>query len=111
MCGLNFGLVTAAHIDPVATVDSVDEVWNGLCLCPNHHAAFDSYRLWINPTTGEIRLHPDLAQASDLPGDRAIREMIGSSIERPATPQERPRAEMFQRRYALPAAQRGYAWV
>jgi hypothetical protein len=92
-------------------VGSVDEVWNGLCLCPNHHAAFDAYRLWINPTTGEIRLHPDLEQTTDSPGDRAIAETVGSRIERPITPQDRPRPDMFQRRYELPAAQRGYAWV
>lgn len=101
----------AGNYQPTTAVDSVREVWNGPCLCPNHHAAFDSYWLWINPTTGEIRLYPDLAQASGSPGDRAITETIGTRIERPATPQERPRADMFQRRYALPAAQRGYAWV
>jgi putative restriction endonuclease len=40
ICGLDLGIIHAAHIIPVEEVGT-DEADNGIALCPNHHAAFD----------------------------------------------------------------------
>lgn len=40
ICGLNLGIIHAAHIVPVEE-RGTDEANNGIALCPNHHAAFD----------------------------------------------------------------------
>lgn len=42
VCGLQLGLVEAAHIVPVAWPGSTDETSNGIALCRNHHKAYDS---------------------------------------------------------------------
>jgi putative restriction endonuclease len=42
MCGLQLGLVEAAHILPVAADGSTDETSNGVALCSLHHDAFDA---------------------------------------------------------------------
>ncbi len=110
MCGLNFGLVVAAHIYPVAAAGSFDEVWNGLCLCPNHHHAFDNHRIWIDPDTGEIKAHPHLRTAT-TPGDRAIVDTLHRTIQRPTDPTGHPRPEMFRQRYAQPDFRDRYDWI
>lgn len=40
ICGLDLGIVEAAHIVPVAE-QGTDEPSNGIALCANHHTAFD----------------------------------------------------------------------
>jgi len=40
-CGVSMGLVEAAHLEPFA-VSKNNSTANGVCLCPNHHAAFDA---------------------------------------------------------------------
>jgi predicted restriction endonuclease len=62
MCGINLGLVSGAHILPVSSVSSVDEVWNGIALCENHHRAFDSHRLWVEPGNRALKIHPDILE-------------------------------------------------
>lgn len=49
LCGLQFGLVQAAHIVPVSEADSTDETSNGVALCPTCHAAFDKNLLGLLP--------------------------------------------------------------
>ena len=110
MCGLNFGLVVAAHIHPVAAPGSVDEVRNGLCLCPNHHQAFDNHRIWVNPDTGEIKVHP-LLRTATTPGDRAVVDTLHPAIQLPADRAARPRPDMFRQRYAQPEFLGKYDWV
>ena len=48
VCDAQLDIVEAAHIIPVSEEGSVDEVWNGISLCPNHHTLFDSRLLLIN---------------------------------------------------------------
>jgi putative restriction endonuclease len=48
VCNTQLDIVEAAHIIPVSEDGSVDEVWNGISLCPNHHTLFDSRLLLIN---------------------------------------------------------------
>jgi putative restriction endonuclease len=41
VCGLQLELVEASHIIPVSHPRSNDSIKNGLCLCRNHHKAYD----------------------------------------------------------------------
>lgn len=47
-CGVQLGLVQAAHILPVPEEGSTDEASNGLCLCATCHAAFDANLLGLD---------------------------------------------------------------
>lgn len=40
ICGIQLGLVQAAHIDPVSK-KGTDEITNGIALCMSHHRAYD----------------------------------------------------------------------
>jgi putative restriction endonuclease len=48
VCGMQLGLLDAAHIIPVADPRSTDEVVNGVAMCKLHHFAFDSNLLSFN---------------------------------------------------------------
>ena len=58
VCGVALKLVDAAHIIPVATPGSTDEVTNGLALCRLHHAAFDTALLGVLPDY-RVAIYPD----------------------------------------------------
>lgn len=49
ICGLQLGLVEGAHIIPARVENGVDEVWNGIALCANHHKLFDASALIVTP--------------------------------------------------------------
>jgi HNH endonuclease len=109
-CGLNFGLVEGAHIYPVQAPASVDEVWNGLALCSNHHSAFDRHLLWVDPHTRTVRVHPKiLASAADNAAARLFSEMTYSELLAPASESSLPRQEMFERRYEF--FDEKYSWA
>lgn len=48
VCNAQLNIAEAAHIIPISEEGSVDEVWNGICLCPNHHTLFDLRLLLIS---------------------------------------------------------------
>lgn len=99
MCGLGLGLVESAHILPVAAAESVDEVSNGLALCANHHRAFDRHRIWIDPTSRQVRVHPDMVGASSTEADG---QFIGTTYDElvvPPTAPEQPHAAFLRARY------------
>jgi hypothetical protein len=98
MCGLDFSLVEGAHIYPVAAPGSEDEVWNGLALCRNHHAAFDAHLVHIDPTSARLTLHPDLFVDTSA-GCKAFVGATFSELVLPGKQGLRPRREMFERRY------------
>ena len=100
MCGLNLGLVEGAHIYPVAAPGSPDNEWNGLALCGNHHIAFDSHRIWVDPVDRSLRLHP--LTIRDGERSAASREFLDATLDRLREPSQRgfsPHAKMFHRRY------------
>jgi HNH endonuclease len=88
MCGLY----------PVAAPGSEDEVWNGLALCRNHHAAFDAHLVYIEPTSARVSLHPDLLIDTSA-GCKAFVGATFSELALPGKQSLRPRREMFERRY------------
>jgi hypothetical protein len=102
MCGLDADLVEAAHIYPVSGPGSVDEPWNGIALCPNHHEAFDRHLLAVQPVTLDIIFSPTLlAHAREFV---PMQIFIQSTFERLAVPQDaenRPCAKMFADRYGF----------
>ncbi|NJL29019.1 MAG: hypothetical protein HC897_14595 [Thermoanaerobaculia bacterium] len=100
MCGLDFGLVEGAHIYPASASESPDEVWNGLALCKNHHAAFDRHKVCIDPGSHRLELHPEILSKTSH-NDACQRFVDGtfSRLSAPVRPEFYPRPEMLERRY------------
>lgn len=100
MCGINLGLVAGAHIYPVSAVDSIDAIWNGVALCENHHRAFDSHRVWIEPSHRDVRIHPAILQhAETSERSRLFVETTFPTLADPLELTHLPKPEMFVRRY------------
>jgi len=99
-CPLQMALVEAAHIVPVAEPDSSDDTWNGIAVCPTHHAAYDQaiitvddrYRVIISETRlralATRKLHGGLSE---------FRAMLRPYILLPAEETARPRVSCLQR--------------
>lgn len=110
MCGLDIGLVQGAHIYPAAASGSQDEPWNGLALCANHHLAFDKHLIGVDPTSWDIRLHPDIEeQATKSPAAGAFIEGTFPQLAIPDNPSARPREQMLHLRYDLFVDE--YGWI
>jgi hypothetical protein len=110
MCGLNLGLVSGAHILPVSAVNSVDSVWNGLALCENHHRAFDSHRLWVEPHNRTLSIHRSiLNHAAANPYSRVFVETTFKTLSDPLQPSDKPTPDMFLERYEY--FRDAYDWV
>lgn len=110
MCGLDSELAQGAHIYPVSAPGSSDEPWNGLALCPNHHAAFDRHVVAVTPQTGEIVFHEEmLNRASENPALQAFLDGTFDRLAATATRSARPKKEMFEKRYEFYTDQ--YAWM
>jgi hypothetical protein len=110
MCGLGSGLVVGAHIYPVSASGSKDVLWNGLALCPNHHAAFDAHRIYVHPDSKDILIHPVLRDAQKK--NSALAAFISTTtsfLRSPRVLAARPRKLMFDRRYEHYETR--YAWV
>ncbi|MCJ8052772.1 HNH endonuclease [Shinella curvata] len=98
MCGLKLGLLAGAHIYPVSAPGSEDEVWNGVPLCHNHHAAYDAHQLWFD---NEYRIHikPEfLAAAHDDESSRRFIDQTLSELIVPEQAESRPRGAMIKAR-------------
>jgi putative restriction endonuclease len=86
-CGMQMGLVEAAHIVPHAHPQAPGGVENGICLCPLHHAAFDAGLLVLDEDF-TFRLNPERVayfEAKEESGgmDR-LREAEGMRLARAA---------------------------
>jgi hypothetical protein len=109
LCGLNSGLVQAAHVYPVGAPGSRDETWNGIALCCNHHAAFDRHLLWVDPRSYAVTAHPEFLPTTQR--SVAARHFTEDMFPQLRVPRgaARPREEMFQRRYEFYAGR--YDWT
>jgi putative restriction endonuclease len=56
-------LIDAAHILPVGATGSNDEVYNGICLSPTYHRAFDRSLIYLDE---KLRMRINPAQESEL---------------------------------------------
>jgi putative restriction endonuclease len=96
MCGLQLGLVEAAHIIPVLAPGSTDETCNGLALCAGHHLAYDRAVLGVQPNYQVIvnqRRIGELNQQSLAGGEALLRAQLQAAIRLPANRAERPRPD------------------
>lgn len=98
LCGLDWGLVEAAHIFPVSAPGSPDKVWNGICLCGTHHKMFDAHLLHIDPVSYAVKFHPKLGDSITPIGQNFL-ERTTKTLILPSGLSDRPRKEMFDKRY------------
>jgi len=87
VCGLQLEITEAAHIIPASEPNGSDEIWNGVCLCPNHHALFDAGLLLVKPDL-EVTLDEGRATFLQQEGrgegiDTGLRQFLGSKIQSP----------------------------
>jgi putative restriction endonuclease len=86
VCDTQLQIVEAAHIIPVNDARGTDDQWNGLCMCPNHHALFDARRfvvlenLRIAVDTEAVKFLRDLGRSSGL---KLLRDYDGQRIRYP----------------------------
>jgi putative restriction endonuclease len=101
ICKIQLKVVEGAHIIPVHDERGLDEKWNGLGLCRNHHRLFDMHVLRIN-RDGLIRVEDDdityLRDLNVISGyESVIQPFIGQTIALPNYyPSNRPLREKFQ---------------
>jgi putative restriction endonuclease len=99
-CQIQLSLLDAAHIIPVASPDSTDEVVNGVALCKQHHYAYDSnlvsfnenYRIEISDT--RVRT---LTALHKIGGLVDFRGAMGRLIQLPRNRHEYPNPNYIRR--------------
>lgn len=93
MCGLQMGVVEAAHIVPASRAQSSYETANGVALCATHHRAFDTglvafntqYQVMVNE-----KLVNDLRRRERAGGERQFRDHLRRMIVLPPATVDRP---------------------
>lgn len=102
-CGLQFDVLDAAHILPVSYKANYS-TRNGVCLCPNHHRAFDSDLFRVRPDFS-IELNQPMVRTFERRHRAQGREMLLDSLYRnlriPANPLEQPAPNLLTRRLSL----------
>jgi len=94
-------LLDAAHIVPDADPGGVPIVSNGVALCKLHHAAFDSHLLGIRPDL-TIEVRREILDEDDGPMlIHGLQGFHGGRIVLPSRAEERPRADLLEKRYRL----------
>jgi hypothetical protein len=89
-------IVDAAHIVPKSE-GGPDDLRNGLCLCKNHHWAFDEG--WFTVTDDlAVRVHPDLPENEDYD---FIREHDGGDLHLPEDERFHPHPVFLEARREL----------
>ncbi len=110
LCGLGIGLVEGAHILPVGAQGSPDAVWNGVALCRNHHRAFDTHRIYVDPDTLAVKQHRSILKIAQTdPAVRLFSEGTAASLRLPKAHADRPRPSMFRARSTYFSDQ--YKWA
>jgi HNH endonuclease len=97
LCGLDWGLIEAAHIYPASAPNSPDTVPNGLGLCGNHHILLDSHKLHVDPQTFRVKIHPAIRANANSPG-RLFLDNTFTELKLPTNRLHRPSSEMLTRR-------------
>lgn len=87
VCQTQLRIVEGAHIIPIHDERCRDEVWNGVCLCRNHHRLFD-LRIVRLDSSGIVRVEADdidyLRGLGILGGfESVIQPYIGQSMRLP----------------------------
>lgn len=101
ICSTQLRIVEGAHIIPIHDERSSDEVWNGICLCRNHHRLFDLRIIRLNES-GIVNIQDeDISYLRDLGllggYDGVIQPFIGQRIRQPRFFERNPRLRrLFQ---------------
>lgn len=98
ICEMQLNTVEAAHIIPVHDTRSVDESWNGISLCRNHHRLYDQ-RIIVIDEAVTIRSNPEtLAILRDAGRGNGIEAWIERYMNRPLArlPEEYRRDQAFR---------------
>lgn len=87
VCGMQLTILDGAHIVPVHDPRGVDEVWNGLALCKNHHALYDKKILLIDGRAF-VRVNVETIETLNALGclggyEEAIEPFVGQQIRNP----------------------------
>jgi putative restriction endonuclease len=87
ICHTQLRIVEGAHIIPIHDERCRDEVWNGICLCRNHHRLFDLRIVRLN-SEGVVGVQPDdikyLRALGVLGGfENVIEPFVGLTIRLP----------------------------
>ncbi|MGJ8652485.1 MAG: HNH endonuclease [Opitutaceae bacterium] len=98
LCGLNWGLIQAAHIYPISAPNSSDSLHNGLGLCGNHHALFDAHQLYIDPEKLTVTVDKELYVNAGEAGVRFLETTIGN-INLPPEIRRHESQEWLEKRY------------
>lgn len=100
MCGVQLGLVEAAHILPVAAEGSTDETSNGIALCGLHHGAFDgclvSFDERYKVEVSKAAL-ADLRSRSLLDGRKKFSDGLKPAILLPADRRDYPKPQYVRK--------------
>ena len=109
MCGIQLGLLDAAHILPAAHPDSTDDTNNGVALCALHHRALDRTLVTFD---AEFRTHANddmisrLAALNRDGGIMAFRHALRPILALPPDRRDRPSRHFVDRANEL----RGWAF-
>ena len=110
-CGLQYDIIEAAHIIP-ASVERNSSTRNGICLCPNHHRAFDDGLVQIAP---DFRLSVDTALLTKYQrmrrdqGKDLLLDPLFRFLRVPQNPLEQPAPNLLIRRLEIVKAAGGPA--
>jgi putative restriction endonuclease len=92
-------LIDAAHILPVGARGSNDEIYNGICLSPTYHRAFDRSLIYLDEDL-HMRINP--AQESELTrlglngGINDFKVFLNNKIHLPADRSQWPQLSLIQ---------------
>ncbi len=110
MCGLTLNLNQGAHVYPVESGEGTDHVSNGFYACLLHHKAFDDHRIFVDPASLAIRLHPEiLAEAAVTEANQKFVDSTFTHLVVPADPAHRLDPEWLRKRYGYYEGK--YAWA
>lgn len=99
-CGVQLGLLDAAHILPVAHPDGVDQTSNGIAMCTLHHRAYDNGLITFDE---RFRVHLDEKVITDLEAEGRsgglpeFRKGLKPTIQVPDDPADRPIPDTVRR--------------
>jgi putative restriction endonuclease len=92
-------LVDAAHILPVGAKGSSDEVYNGLCLSPTYHRAFDRSLIYLDENLS-MRINPaqerELARLGLDGGIGDFKAYLDKRIHLPADRRQWPQPDLIR---------------
>jgi putative restriction endonuclease len=92
-------LIDAAHILPVGAKGSSDEVYNGICLSPTYHRAFDRSLIYLDENL-HMRINPaqerELARLGLDGGIADFKSYLDKRIHLPADRRQWPQADLIR---------------